>query len=107
MENNLQQITTLAEGNSTIVLCVADSCPHCVELKKHSDEISTLAQLNNLNVEFLHIENSENHEFFKMYPFETLPYALVFIDGEFKGGDETSKEMLDQLIPLLNRKQSA
>lgn len=108
MEKTLSEINNLiADVNPTVVVCVADSCPYCVELKSSSNEIKEFAESNNLNLEFFDIAKSENQEFLKKYPFETLPYALVFVDGDFKGGDNASKEMLEQLIPLLNRKESA
>jgi thiol:disulfide interchange protein len=74
-------------------------CPHCQDLKKAIPDI----QRDYPSVKILHLEatSKDNEEFLKSHGFETLPYTLVFDEGEFKGGDSFNGETLRELLLML------
>jgi len=88
-------------GQPTLVICVADWCKHCQELKSSISDVSSFAAVHHINVALIKITDQDNQEFFTKYPFETLPYCLVFVDKQFKGGENASKSMLMELIPAI------
>ena len=88
-------------GSPTLIVCVADWCPHCQELKKEFEPLQHLAAQYNINLEVIKVTEPENQEFLTKNPFETLPYCLVFVGKEFKGGENASAQMLMQLMPAL------
>lgn len=103
MEMNFRDVQSLIDSKSPIlVICVADWCKHCQELKTKLPELKELANSKGINLEAIKATEPENEAFLTRNPFETLPYCLVFVDGEFKGGENASEEMLSQLIPAIS-----
>lgn len=103
MELKSKEIQDLIDsGSPTLAICVADWCPHCQELKNDMETIRYLASINRINVALIKVTDLDNQDFLTKNPFETLPYCLVFVDRQFKGGETASKDMLLGLIPAIS-----
>lgn len=104
MELKSKEVQNLIDsGLPTLAICVADWCPHCQELKNDMETIKHFASLNNINVALIKVTDQDNQDFLTKNPFETLPYCLVFVDGQFKGGETAYKNMLLELIPAISQ----
>ena len=102
MINSTQAKKIIATSKPTIIVVVADFCPHCKELKPELAQLTLLALNYGVELYSMNVEK-ENEEFLTEHSFETLPYCLVFAGGEFKGGENANKEMLEQLIPVFGQ----